>query len=404
MVDLLIAGGGIAGSSLAILMGRQGCTVGLYERSRFPREKPCGEGLMPAGVAVLERLGVAEEVGGKSFVGVRYHAGNEMVEGRFPKTKGLPDTGRGQRRLHLDQVLFAAAARTQGVRAHAGVCVSAPLVEKGRVTGLIVDGTPQRARYVVAADGSNSRLRHQFGLARPPREKRFGVRIHFRLPLRAETSEWVEVFLGRGYELYVTPLPRGELLVAALGNGRSLERPIEEQFLRWLREHPWLARRLRGAEQISQAQTAPLGARASRGVGRGFVLLGDAAGSLDPITGGGMTQALLSAELLAAELKGGLPAEADCLWRFERRRKAMLADARRLTRLVLALAKRPRLARVAFPLLRAQPGLFSYLLGVSGGTRRVFSRLGALAPSHVSSVVPDPLAATLVARASGHPS
>ncbi len=404
MVDLLIAGGGIAGSSLAILLGRQGFTVGLYERSRFPREKPCGEGLMPAGVAALERLGLAQEVGGEAFVGVRFHAGREMVAGRFPATNGLPSTGRGQRRRHLDQVLFAAAARTPGVSAHAGVSVSGPLVERGRVTGLVVDGAVLRARLIVAADGSNSRLRHQLGLARPSREKRFGVRIHFRLSRRAAASQWVEVFLGQGYELYVTPLPQHEMLVAALSNARSLDRPLEEQFLRWCSEHPWLSERLRGAERISPAQAAPLGARARRGIGQGIVLLGDAAGAPDPITGGGMTQALLSSELLAGELKDGIPEDDGWLRHFERRRQAMLGDARRLTRLVLALAERPRLAHFAFPMLRTQSGLFSYLLGVSGNTHRLFRPCSTPGPNPTAKPAPVNFAATPAAHPSGRTS
>src|SRR5215471_8789653 len=76
MTDVLIVGGGIAGSALAILLGRQGLSVELFERGRFPKEKACGEGLMPAGVGVLERLGVAEAVGGAPFYGVRYHFGD----------------------------------------------------------------------------------------------------------------------------------------------------------------------------------------------------------------------------------------------------------------------------------------------------------------------------------------
>ena len=60
MTDVLIAGGGIAGSALAILLRRAGLSVELFERGHFPREKACGEGLMPAGVAVLERLGLAD--------------------------------------------------------------------------------------------------------------------------------------------------------------------------------------------------------------------------------------------------------------------------------------------------------------------------------------------------------
>src|SRR6059058_463096 len=97
MTDVLIAGAGIAGSALAIMLGRAGLTVELFERGSFPREKPCGEGLMPAGVAVLERLGIADAVGGAPFYGVRYYAAGLVAEGRFPAVGGETATGRGQR-------------------------------------------------------------------------------------------------------------------------------------------------------------------------------------------------------------------------------------------------------------------------------------------------------------------
>ena len=135
--DVLIAGGGPAGASLAILLGCLGFRVELYERSSFPREKPCGEGLMPAGVAVLERMGLAEAVGGEAFFGIRYHAGGHTAEGRFPAKNGAPAAaGRAQRRFVLDRVLFETAASTPGVAAYTGARVEGSICEGGRVTGV----------------------------------------------------------------------------------------------------------------------------------------------------------------------------------------------------------------------------------------------------------------------------
>src|SRR6185295_13589576 len=133
MADVLIAGGGIAGSSLAVMLGRAGLAVELFERGHFPKEKPCGEGLMPAGVGVLQRYDLADALGGEPFYGIRYYAGALMAEGRFPLVAGLPAAGRGQRRYYLDRALFSAAAATRGVTAYSGVRVAAPLVEGGRV-------------------------------------------------------------------------------------------------------------------------------------------------------------------------------------------------------------------------------------------------------------------------------
>src|SRR5450631_851667 len=131
MIDVLIAGGGIAGSALAILLGRRGLTVELVERDRFPREKPCGEGLMPAGVMALERLGLRNAVGGAPFVGVRYHSGTTLAAGRFPIVNGRITTGIGQRRRVLDEILFDAAASTAGVNARTGCRVDGPINENG---------------------------------------------------------------------------------------------------------------------------------------------------------------------------------------------------------------------------------------------------------------------------------
>lgn len=374
MADVLIAGGGIAGSALAILLGRQGLTVELFERGRFPKEKPCGEGLMPAGVAVLQRLGLAEAVSGAPFYGVRYHFGGLTAEGRFPKAAGFPDAGRGQRRRYLDQVLFQAAANTPGVTSHTGVAVDGPLYENGRVVGLRVNGKSPRAPLVVAADGVHSRMRHLLGLDTPLRRKRFGVRTHFRLAPGQPQPPWVDVFVCPGYELYVTPLPERELLVAGLAPARSWGEPIERLFQGWWRAQPALAARLEGAEQVTPLLgTSPLAGQARAGVAPGVVLLGDAAGFLDPITGGGMTQALMSAELLAKYLAGRRGTQEKWLWNFERDRQAMLRDYRILTQMVLWLAEHPRLAERLLSALRVSPGLFSHLVGVSGGVRRLFT-------------------------------
>jgi flavin-dependent dehydrogenase len=373
MADILIAGGGIAGTSLAIILGRAGLSVELFDRADFPREKPCGEGLMPAGVGVLRRHSLAEVVGGTAFHGVRYYAGNLVAQGRFPAIDGAPASGRGQRRRHLDAALFAAAATTAGVTAHAGTRVDAPIREGDRVVGLVVEGQPIRAPLVVAADGLRSRMRNQLGLDGPAlRRQRVGLRTHYRLARGQHQPPWVEVFLGRGYELYVTPLPDDEILVAALTEHGTLAGGAAPRLQGWLNEQPLLRARLEGAEQVSAlAGMAPLASRARAGVTRGAVLLGDAAGFIDPITGGGMAQALLTAELLARFITRECNQGDEWLWRFERERAALLQDYRLLTRMVLGLSAHPWLARGTLHALRAMPRLFSHLIGVSGGLRRL---------------------------------
>ncbi|MCW5980183.1 MAG: NAD(P)/FAD-dependent oxidoreductase [Bryobacteraceae bacterium] len=363
MADVLIAGGGIAGAALAVLLGRQGLSVELYERSRFPRDKTCGEGLMPAGVEVLDRLGLRQQAGGACFYGICYHFGSRRAEGRFPNGSGL-----GQRRTILDKTLFDEAARTPGVTAQPGVRVDRPLVQRGRVVGLVVEGRPRFARLTVAADGVRSPVRRALGLDLPPSRSRIGMRAHFRLREDRCLRPWVEVFSCPGYELYLTPLPHRELLVAALADAGSVALPARRTFSCWLRQQPVVAELLEGAQQVSPLQgVAPLGAGSRRGVVPGAALLGDAAGFLDPITGGGMAQALMTAELLARSMPRWLDAGDEWLFRFERDRRRMLRRYEFLTAALLWLSYRRGLAERLLSLLRLAPGIMSRLLRLLEG-------------------------------------
>lgn len=369
---IVVVGGGVAGASLAIALGRSGRAVELFDAQRFPRDKPCGEGLMPAGVSALHRLGIAEDGGGAPFNGVRYHVGARVAVGRFPESAEHGAIGRAQRRLVLDRCLFERAATTPGVTAHQGVAVEGPLVENGRVTGVLMDGRAVRASLVVAADGAHSRFRHRLGLNVPEPRSRVGARRHYRLAGRA-CPPWVDIFLGPSHEFYVTPLPDGEVLVALLAEADAVRSPLEPLFDRWRGEPPVLRELLDGAEPISDLLATPLSATARRGFAPGVVLLGDAAGFIDPITGGGMAQALITSERLAQFIVANGEERADAwLPAFERERDALLRDYRLLTRGVLALARHPMLARAALAGLSWSPPLFSHLVGVSAGTRSLF--------------------------------
>jgi flavin-dependent dehydrogenase len=95
----------------------------------------------------------------------------------------------------------------------------------------------------------------------------------------------------------LTPLPQREVLVAALADLASVGKSLDDSFARWRESEPAVALQLEGAEQVTPLLCSyPLASRARTGVAPGVILLGDAAGFVDPITGGGMTQALMSAE------------------------------------------------------------------------------------------------------------
>jgi 2-polyprenyl-6-methoxyphenol hydroxylase-like FAD-dependent oxidoreductase len=371
VADVVIAGAGPAGASLAVMLGRAGLSVELYDAHRFPREKPCGEGLMPSGVAVLGRLGLLEAVGGRRVSGVRYHGFGLSAESTFPDVDGAPAVMLAQRRLRLDEALVAAARATPGVRVFEDASVEGAAVEGGRAVGLRVGGELRRAGLVVGADGLGSRVRRSLGLdGRARRDGRVGVRAHFRLAAGLTPPDRLEIFVARGHELYVAPLPDGELLVAALSAGPELGGQARAALSRWIADKPRLAALLEGAEPLTDvAGRAPVAGRARAGFAPGAVLLGDAARATDPLTAGGLAHALVTAERLAAVVPRALAAgDLDAsLRRFDDERHRLLRAPALLTDGLLALVRRPALARGTLRLMRAWPRVMRRLLGVAAG-------------------------------------
>jgi menaquinone-9 beta-reductase len=373
MSDVIVVGGGPAGACLAIMLGRRGLDVELYEQARFPRDKPCGEGLLPPGVRVLRSLGLDTSVGGEPLAGVRYHVNGDTIRSDFGSGESKAALhGLGQKRLVLDAALWAEALKTPGVRAADDTRIDAPLVERQRVTGVIVDGETRRARLVVAADGASSGLRRLLGLERTAARRRVGIRAHFRRPRDQPALSDIEIFMRAGYELYVTPLPGNEMLVAALAYQDAVRGSLRTLFQRWVWSEPLLRGWLEGASQTSELSgRAPLVRHSTRRPPDGLVLLGDAASSVDPITAGGMTLALVGAELLAKELPAMLSGSTLARFRFERAREGIVRDHRWLGKGLLTIAERPRLASLVRRFMQACPRAMRALVDVaSGGGRR----------------------------------
>jgi flavin-dependent dehydrogenase len=339
--DVVVVGGGPAGLAVAIEARMAGLEVIVIERLDAPIDRACGEGLMPDGVACLERLGVSVPCEGRApFYGIRYLDGDIVAEGRFP---GSPGAGIRRTFLHAAMAERAAAlgADLRWGMAVSGIDVDAVLLADRKLTG----------RWLVAADGRTSRVRRWAGLdGTRARRRRIATRRHFSIK---PWTDCVEVYWADLVEAYVTPVGPERVGVALLWEGDA------ETFDHLMLRFPELACRLATAPAESRDRGAgPLEQRARAVVDGRLALVGDASGYLDPITGEGLTLAFHQARaVVAAMVRGDLAGYARAHRRIGR---AALA----LTRLLLAVERRPKLRRRMVRALAADPNLFSRLLAI----------------------------------------
>ena len=311
--DVTIVGGGPAGSALAIALGRRGVRVVLYEKRRHPRPKACGEGLLPHGVVALDALVGLPAV--PRIRGLRFSAGARVVDADFSDSPGLI-----VRRDRFDAWLFEHAATTANVDARPGATF------KGDAGGVLI-----------GADGARSMF-HRRLPGRTPSRRRVGLSTHV-LGIGG-LGDRVEVFFHDEGELYVASTGGGEALVSALLDYRHVRR-IGISGL--IEKTPALRARVSKLEHTSPIlASAPLGFYVPRIVsddaaGR-LLLVGDAAGTPDPIGAGGLALALSSIRPAAdAVVTGNLAA-------YQQQRLEMGRRANRVAGLLLALSRSERRA------------------------------------------------------------
>jgi 2-polyprenyl-6-methoxyphenol hydroxylase-like FAD-dependent oxidoreductase len=369
--DVAVVGGGPAGLALACAAAARGLDVVVLERRQGALDKACGEGLLPAGRRALEALGAAALVDPAAC--------SRIDELRWIDPDGLAAVARlpaggglGVRRTALSAALRARAAAA-GAEVRTGADVVAHRRERDRAVAALAGGEEVQARVLVAADGLASPIRRREGLDVPvPGPARFGVRRHFAV---APWAAAVEVHFAEGAEAYLTPVGPARVGVAFLFErplaGR--EAPVEPRapaFDALLARFPALQDRLAGARPDTEPRGAgPLARRARARVADRLVLLGDAAGYLDAVTGEGLSLAFGCALDLAAALPDAIARGADAAalrgyevaWR--RRYRAYAA----WTSLMLELSRHRRLRRAALQLARALPGAYERIVGAAVG-------------------------------------
>lgn len=392
--DVVVMGAGPAGAATAILLAERGLEVLVLDRARLPRSKICGEYLSPEALRLLDRLDVLKALdaaGAVPLTGMRLIAPDgTTLTGRYGAV-GPYRPYRGHALAAPREVLDGALVerlRSLAVDLREGVRVTDVLWEGDRVAGVAaVDAAGAaltvRAPLVIAADGRASVIAQRLGCRRPGRVRRMALVTYVRGV--ADCRELGEVFVDPPDYAILNPLGADRInvsLVVPLAHAAPWSHRLGDFFIARLRQLRHLARRLAGAELIAPIRAlGPLAWRVAPPRVGGVLLVGDAAGFFDPLTGEGVFAALRGAELAAATAAGALAA-ADCSARrlaaYERGRRAAFAAKARLVRALHLVVGRRRLADLAAHLLARRPGLLDALLGVAGDYVPPRALLGAL--------------------------
>ncbi|MFF0312782.1 geranylgeranyl reductase family protein [Streptosporangium sp. NPDC004379] len=313
--DVIVVGAGPAGSTTAFHLARAGLEVLLLEKTTFPREKVCGDGLTPRAVKQLIAMGIdLDAPGWVRNKGLRVVGGGLRFELDWPELSSYPDFGLVRTRQDFDQILAANAERA-GVRLLQGVNVIAPILDErsGHVVGVTAkkDGeeVSYRSRLVVAADGNSTRLSLAMGLhKREDRPMGVAVRTYFTSPRHDDDylETWLELWAGD------TLLP-GYGWIFGVGDGTSnvglgllntseafKGTDYRDLLRRWVATMPpeW--------GYVEENMTAPIrGAALPMGFNRqphytrGLVLVGDSGGMINPFNGEGIAYAMETGHIAA---------------------------------------------------------------------------------------------------------
>lgn len=353
--DIFIIGGGPAGLATAILAAQSGLRVAVADHNRPPIDKTCGEGLTPGTLAAMKTLGIAVGYGeAVPFRGIRFQDADGLtrVEAQFSQGVGL-----GIRRTALHAKLVERAAE-----------LDVALLWGSRVTldgegQVFCQNQPVRSKWVIGTDGEASPFRKWAALEQVRYERiRFAARQHFRTP---PWSDFVEVYWARDCQIVAAPIASEEVCVAVTSRSPRL------RFGEALSQVPALALRLRNLSVLGRVRGARASLRRLNRVYRGrFALVGDASGSVDPLTGEGIGLAFRQAAALVEAINR------NDLQSYQVAHDRMGRAPRMMSRLMLTMDAHPHLRRRALRMLAAEPSLFSRLLNVNVG-ELTLSKFGA---------------------------
>ncbi len=346
--DVFVIGGGPAGLAAAIAARKRGLSVIVADGAQPPIDKACGEGLMPDGLAALHALGLQLPLAESyPFCGIRFLSAALSAEAPFPGG----GCGSAVRRtiLHRFMIESAEQAGIEFLWRTPVTGISPTSVHLGKST--------VRSRWIVGADGAHSRVRRWAGLEKSSRPQlRYAFRRHYRVP---PWTDHMEVHWGARCQGYAVGVSPEQVCVALASHDPNLR--LEDG----LCQLPRLRERLAGCEPVSTEIGAITANRRLRRVWRGNVaLIGDAAGTVDAITGQGLGLAFRQAVALAHCLESGNLAP------YQLTHRRLMLRPLIMARLMLTLDGRPRLQHRTLQVFRKHPLIFRRLLALHVGALR----------------------------------
>src|SRR5947209_7215766 len=311
MIDVLVIGGGPAGSTAATRLALKGLSVTLLERERFPRFQ-VGESLLPYNNDLFERLGVTIPMAQGSFT-PKYGAGFVTADGALGYTfrfvENLPEAYHRSfqvKRAEFDEVLLRNAA-ANGVHVREETAVTAvDLDDANRAAVTTSNGERIEARFLVDASGHGAFLGNRFGAKEDVEElKKVAIFAHYKNVPRPEGRDAgnTMIVVLRDAWFWLIPVSADTMsvgLVVGRDHLRGCGLTPEELLRRTIDGAPYLAERMKDAEQVTQVFVRrDFSFMVKRRTGKNFALIGDAAGFLDPIFSTGVFMAMKSADLAA---------------------------------------------------------------------------------------------------------